>query len=171
VIHFGLASKKRAQSLQAKMASNVDNLTLMMQQMLDKMTDFEAWRATTDTSLGSLLTKTAETATRITHLEKVPIPTPPPPPPPPPPAGWVANVDLNRIPSPGGGTLYLRGGTAQRAQRGRRTSRSLSWNRASADYHTGYDSRPLCSYCKFGTEYIFSYISFRVYAQDGFSEV
>jgi len=74
----------------------------MMQQMLDKMTEFEAWRATTDTSLGSLLTKTTETAARITHLEKTPNPTPPPPPPPPPPAGWIAgSVDLNRDPSPG----------------------------------------------------------------------
>ena len=54
------------------------------------------WRATTDKSLGTLLSKTVETAARITHLEKAPLP----PPPPPPPTGWIlGGVHLNRAPS------------------------------------------------------------------------
>lgn len=62
------------------------------------MNNFEAWRTTTDTSMGSLLAKTTETAARITSLEKAPPPLPPPPPP----VGWVPwTVDLNREPSPG----------------------------------------------------------------------
>jgi hypothetical protein len=47
------------------MAANVEGFSeqfkgfqLMMQQMLDKMSSFEAWRVTTASSLGSLLTNT-----------------------------------------------------------------------------------------------------------------
>lgn len=102
-----MAPKKKMPSLQAKMAANVGNMAeefksfhLMMQQMLDKMNNFEAWRTTTDSSLGSLLTKTTETAMRISQLERAPMP-PPPPPPPPPPAGWIpGGVDPNAAPSP-----------------------------------------------------------------------
>jgi hypothetical protein len=68
------------------MASNIEGLVeefkgfqLMMQQMLDKMTGFEAWRATTNKSLGLLLVKTTDTVVRINTLEKAPIPPPPPP--------------------------------------------------------------------------------------------
>jgi len=89
------------------MASNVENIAedikgfqLMMQQMLDKMNGFEAWRSTTDQSLGTLLSRTTETATRITNLEQA---SPPPPPPPPPPSwvpvGMPPGFDLNRAPS------------------------------------------------------------------------
>jgi hypothetical protein len=74
----------------------------MMQQMLDKMNGFEAWKMTTDASLRSLLTKMTEVVTRINHLEKAP-PPPPPPPPLPPPVSWIpGGIDLNAIPSPGG---------------------------------------------------------------------
>jgi hypothetical protein len=65
----------------------------MMQQMLDKMNGFEAWKTTTDASLRSLLTKMIEVVTRINHLEKAP----------PPPVSWIpGGIDLNAIPSPGG---------------------------------------------------------------------
>lgn len=96
------------------MVSNVDDLKeqfkgfdLMIKQMLDKMSSFEAWRTTTDASLGSLLTKTTEAVLRINHLEKTLDPPPPPPPPssppsPPPPASWLGGVDLNFAPILGG---------------------------------------------------------------------
>lgn len=82
------------------MAQNIDDLAkefkgfqLMMQQMLDKMNGFEAWRTTTDGLLGSLLTKTTEAVARINQLEKALIP---------PPAGWInGGVDPNVAPSLG----------------------------------------------------------------------
>lgn len=86
------------------MASNVESLAagfkgfdLMIKWMLDKLNSFEAWRTTTDTSLGVLLTETTEAAVRIDHLE-----APPLPPPPHPPAGWLGGVDLNLAPQLGG---------------------------------------------------------------------
>lgn len=72
----GLAPKKRAPSLQARMAQNIDDLAaefrgfnLMMQQVLDKINGFKAWHSTADEKLGVLMTKTTETASRITVLE------------------------------------------------------------------------------------------------------
>jgi hypothetical protein len=67
----GLALKKKPPSIQAGMAQNVEelsqefkNVQLMMQQTLHKMNG-EAWRTTTDASLGSLLTKTTKAVMRI----------------------------------------------------------------------------------------------------------
>jgi hypothetical protein len=54
------------------MATNIKGLTqqfqgleLMIKQLLDKMSGFEAWRTKIDESLGTLLTKTLEVAGRI----------------------------------------------------------------------------------------------------------
>jgi hypothetical protein len=87
---FGLAPKKKQPSLQVQMASNVESLAaefkgfdMMIKQMLNKLNSFEAWRTTTDASLGVLLTKTTEVVVQINRLEAAP-----PPPPPHPPAGW-----------------------------------------------------------------------------------
>lgn len=68
------------------------------------MSSFEAWRTSTDASLGTLLSKTADTASRITELEArpVPPPAPPQPQPPRPPQGWLGGVDLNLAPQSGG---------------------------------------------------------------------
>lgn len=85
------------------MAATLDDLVrkfkgfkLMMQQSLDKISRLEAWQSTADTSLGALLTKSEEAASRLQRLE-----TAPPPPtrlrPPPPPA-WINPFDLNMAP-------------------------------------------------------------------------
>jgi hypothetical protein len=89
------------------LAAEFKGFQLMMQQMLDKMNNFEAWRTTTDGSLGSLLTKTTEAVARINHLEKIPAPpSPPPPPPPSPPAGWIPRgIGLNIAPASGGSLI------------------------------------------------------------------
>ena len=96
------------------MAASLDDLACkfesfedMMKQTLDKLSGFEAWRSTADDSLGSLLTKTSETASRLQRLESTLPPPPPSPPvaphrpqtaPPPPPPRWVNPIDLNVAP-------------------------------------------------------------------------
>lgn len=100
--------------------------------MLNKLNSFEAWRTTTDASLGVLLTKTTEVVVQINRLEAAP-----PPPPPHPPAGWLGGVDLNLAPQ-SGGRLFVSlrerpSGHGTGARHGRRDPRTPS-----ADYSPGY---------------------------------
>nr|TKW20553.1 hypothetical protein SEVIR_4G096201v2 [Setaria viridis] len=73
-----------------------EGFELMMQQSLDKIGGLEAWQSSTDSSLGTLLTKSDEAAVRLLRLESAPPPVPRQPPPPP--SSWVDPFDLNMAP-------------------------------------------------------------------------
>ncbi|KAG2577003.1 hypothetical protein PVAP13_6NG073760 [Panicum virgatum] len=92
------------------MASSLEDLVtkfesfdLMMNKVLDKVTGLEAWQSSADASMGLLLTKADDTASRLQRLESAPPPRPQPPPPQPPlppqlPAAWTDPLDLNLAP-------------------------------------------------------------------------
>jgi hypothetical protein len=63
------------------MAKQFTGFQQMMTMTLDKINDLEAWRTVAETSMGSMMQRSTETATQIQQLEARPPPPPPPPPP------------------------------------------------------------------------------------------
>ena len=105
-----LAPPRKPSKFESQMASSLEDLVtkfesfdLMMNKVLNKVTGLEAWQSSADASMGSLLTKADDTASRLQRLESAPLPRPQPPPPQPPlppplPVAWTDPLDLNLAP-------------------------------------------------------------------------
>ena len=99
-----LAQKKKLTKFQAEMPTSMDDLKVSMEAMaaqftgvsnmakqftgfqqmmmttLDKLNDLEAWRTIAETSMGSMMQQSKDTANCVLQLEARPPPPPPPPP-------------------------------------------------------------------------------------------